>query len=683
MNTNRSGNKIYWLLVSLIAISLMGGVAYFGAKKLTGNLIIGARTSDFFQLVGNVLTPFTTTYDVSVDGTTAGTGDLFVDVSTNTTYINDNLVVSGTATTTALCLTGDSCRTTWPVGGTGTTINQLGQIGDVATSSPMTYGEVLRFNTATSEWESVATSTLGLGGSSGTVSSVDMSVPTGLSISGNPITDTGTLALTYSSGYSIPLTASTTEGSTAYTWGNHAGLYELTGAVSTHEGTYNHTNYNTAYGWGNHALGGYLSASSYYATTTHANISSLPALSITKSQVSDFGTYGDASYNFGANNFDGTGNFTTTGSITAANAHITTLNVDLVAPGRLLIATSTAPDYAYQYDSGTGLGWISQGKQALYTGSSARLTVDSTGNVGIGTTDPQDMLHIVKSSANPGIRLQRTTTGSADWTTYVSGDNLYFLNNTYATGKVFIDYLGRTAFNGGISVGSGYYGTAAPAGGAIIEGNVGIGTTSPTVALDVVGSIQSTGSIRIGTNPAGSQGLLRLPNNQAIRWRNSANSSDTGGVLFDSNDNLAFQNAASGQTTQMVITTTGNVGIGTTSPKSALSVIGDINGGGFEKCFTIASTTFNGYDNIPLWRPDRAIEVESAYCAATSGTSAEVTVSDGTNNLDTITCDTDGQADDGSLANNQWNARELFEVDFGTITGAVDWINYCITYKHR
>ncbi|MFA5772896.1 MAG: hypothetical protein WC974_09225, partial [Thermoplasmata archaeon] len=29
----------------------------------------------------------------------------------------------------------------------------------------------------------------------------------------------------------------------------------------------------------------------YYATTTHGTISSLPALSITKSQVSDFGTY--------------------------------------------------------------------------------------------------------------------------------------------------------------------------------------------------------------------------------------------------------------------------------------------------------------------------------------------------------------------------------------------------------
>ena len=56
----------------------------------------------------------------------------------------------------------------------------------------------------------------------GTVTSVDMTVPTGLTIGGNPITGAGTLALSLTSGYSIPLTASTTEGSTAYTWGNHA-----------------------------------------------------------------------------------------------------------------------------------------------------------------------------------------------------------------------------------------------------------------------------------------------------------------------------------------------------------------------------------------------------------------------------------------------------------------------------
>jgi len=52
----------------------------------------------------------------------------------------------------------------------------------------------------------------------GGVTSVDMSVPTGLSISGNPITTSGTLALTYAAGYSIPLNTKQTNWDDAYTW---------------------------------------------------------------------------------------------------------------------------------------------------------------------------------------------------------------------------------------------------------------------------------------------------------------------------------------------------------------------------------------------------------------------------------------------------------------------------------
>lgn len=86
-------------------------------------------------------------------------------------------------------------------GGTGTTTSPtLGQV--LIGRSDGTYGPQ-------------ATSSLGItgggGGGSGTVTSVGASVPTGLSISGSPITTSGTLAFTLSNGYVIPLTASTTE----------------------------------------------------------------------------------------------------------------------------------------------------------------------------------------------------------------------------------------------------------------------------------------------------------------------------------------------------------------------------------------------------------------------------------------------------------------------------------------
>ena len=58
----------------------------------------------------------------------------------------------------------------------------------------------------------------------GTVTNVSMTVPTGLTISGSGITTSGTLALTYTSGYSIPTTTKQTNWDTAYSWGNHANV---------------------------------------------------------------------------------------------------------------------------------------------------------------------------------------------------------------------------------------------------------------------------------------------------------------------------------------------------------------------------------------------------------------------------------------------------------------------------
>lgn len=58
---------------------------------------------------------------------------------------------------------------------------------------------------------------IGAGTGSGSVTSVAMSVPTGLAIGGSPITGAGTLALTLASGYSIPTTASQANWDSAYT----------------------------------------------------------------------------------------------------------------------------------------------------------------------------------------------------------------------------------------------------------------------------------------------------------------------------------------------------------------------------------------------------------------------------------------------------------------------------------
>lgn len=77
----------------------------------------------------------------------------------------------------------------------------------------------------------------GGGGGSGTVTSVNMTVPTGLTVTGNPVTTAGTLAVTYTAGYSIPTTASQTNWDTAYSerlqWdGGATNLVATTGRTS-------------------------------------------------------------------------------------------------------------------------------------------------------------------------------------------------------------------------------------------------------------------------------------------------------------------------------------------------------------------------------------------------------------------------------------------------------------------
>lgn len=60
------------------------------------------------------------------------------------------------------------------------------------------------------------------GGGGGTVTSVGVSVPSGLTVSGSPVTTSGTIAINYDTGYAIPTTAKQSNWDTAYGWGNHA-----------------------------------------------------------------------------------------------------------------------------------------------------------------------------------------------------------------------------------------------------------------------------------------------------------------------------------------------------------------------------------------------------------------------------------------------------------------------------
>lgn len=94
--------------------------------------------------------------------------------------------------------------TTW---GTWRNVYHTGNLLPVTTSA-----NGLMSSTDKSKLDGIAA-----GAKTGTVTSVAMTVPTGLSISGSPITTSGTLAVSLASGYSIPTTAKQTQWDTAYT----------------------------------------------------------------------------------------------------------------------------------------------------------------------------------------------------------------------------------------------------------------------------------------------------------------------------------------------------------------------------------------------------------------------------------------------------------------------------------
>ena len=204
------------------------------------------------------------------------------------------------------------------------------------------------------------------------------------------------------------------------------------------------------------------------------------------------------------------------------------------------------------YDSGSNL--------VFNTVSSERMRINSSGNVGIGTTAPSTSLHISASGSSTQMRIENTNADFLIQAGDAGDDGLHFYD------------LDNSAYRMMISN----------------NGNVGIGTTAPKDALDLGSSTggrkltfanysnlfseHSSGALWLSSNFYGNAGATGYKTSTtgnfgaaAVRVHATGGSSNSGIIQFFTDDNASkTAGDAFTPTERMRIDEEGKVGIGTT-----------------------------------------------------------------------------------------------------------------------
>ena len=304
--------------------------------------------------------------------------------------------------------------------------------------------------------------------------------------------------------------------------------------------------------------------------------------------------------------FDGTtGKLIQNSAVTVADTTgtITTGGSVLTADG-----TVSAPAFAPSADTNTGIFFPAADTIAFAEGGVESMRIDSSGDVGIGTTAPATLLHVSGSSTTAISRLASTSNGATTFDG--SGAGLELLANGMNTTNKYTPAIKFGATDPDFTTtnpkfGASILATAAQTytsdttggmnlefwtapinpgtGSGLIErmridssGNVGIGTSSPTIKLDVVGGTTSgaidNALLLLGgvTGVAGSGAALYLSGGSGVSRAVAIAGINTGGAANAHAMTFSTSASSAAPTERMRIDSSGNVGIGTAAASRLL-----------------------------------------------------------------------------------------------------------------
>ena len=241
-----------------------------------------------------------------------------------------------------------------------------------------------------------------------------------------------------------------------------------------------------------------------------------------------------------------------------------------------------------------------------------RMRISSSGNVGIGTTSPVAKLHVssgVLRVEGTGCGIQMPDTSGNPTLKIVTDQNNFTgcniingwgnnLNTGVGIGTTRSDGIAMQVRTG-VGLSSGF---ATNSGTSRFQvngnGNVGVGTTAPAEKLDVSGNIRVTGvgnALSFDTlSVAGSNGIKTINNFETVVYNGRGSAGFA--VIGNANIRLGFGAAATTSNADLLINSSGNVGIGTTGPTQKLDVSGNINATGAMECTKFIANAGNSFE---------------------------------------------------------------------------------------